>query len=144
VADGITVQWKTRLGANVSLCDGPVRGADRFIGPDTGEASLAFAVQPRPVLRGDAQKISARGNAAENWTLKVTRACSTHGLAFYHEIIWPSTLAPQADLAVTITVDASQTTYFLKSAALLDIARTRKGVAVDFTFKFSGGLWTTS
>lgn len=144
MADGITVQWKNRSGSNVSLCDGPARGAGLLNGPRDGSGRLALTAQEIPGLRVTAKQYVSRGNASENFTLRVSGTYATLADAFYAESIWPSTLAPQANLSVTLTVGVTPTTYFLNNAVLTSVDRNRLGLSVDFTFNFSGGLWTTS
>ncbi len=145
MADGITVTWKDRSGVNVSLCDGGARGTDRFIGPgDSGNSQLNFTVQQLPALRATAMSFAPRGNASQSFDLRVVRVCSTDQLAFYYTNIWPSTLAPQASLVVTLTAGSAQTSHFLHNAVLQSVSPSRSGVSVDFVLRFSGGIWTTT
>lgn len=148
MADGITVQWKLNTangGTSVSLCDGPERAVNKFVGPlESGGDQFSFAVQELPALGAVAKKFVSRGNMSVSLSLRVRRECSDMQSVFYYMKIWPSQLATQSNLAVTSTRNGSTVTYFLNNAVLESVTPEPGGISPAFTFRFLGGVWTTT
>lgn len=143
MADGTTITWQLAAGGNVSLCDGPARGLNKFQGPQAGsDAVFTPQTQVRPGIGAASPAFSARGNVTEDYSFTCILERTDAALAYVDFTRFANSLALKGDLNVVVTVGAGVQGSFLRGALLMSVRRKYLGVATEFTFVFKGGLWT--
>lgn len=145
MADGITINWITTTLGTTVLCDGPVRGVNKWVGPlQEGDATYQMMIDAQTGLRAPQKKFNPRGNGSVSFSFAVEKEHADFLQAFATYTLLGSTLPQQGNLQITMTQGGSQSVRFLNNACIESINRKLIGVSVRCTYRFLGGVFTTS